>query len=68
MFILDTSTADAMNWLESQGITMISTSDGNIITSAVESGQTITLTGMFSLYSRRHELVRKSGYHNDLNI
>lgn len=33
-----------MNWLESQGITMISTSDGNIITSAVESGQTITLT------------------------
>lgn len=40
----NTSTADAMNWLESQGITMISTSDGNIITSAVESGQTITLT------------------------
>lgn len=39
-----TSTSDAINWLESQGITMISTSDGNIITSAVESGQTITLT------------------------
>lgn len=40
----NTSTAEAMNWLESQGITMISTTDGNIITSAVESGQTITLT------------------------
>lgn len=38
------SNSDAINWLESQGITMISTSDGNIITSAVESGQTITLT------------------------
>lgn len=38
------NTTDAINWLESQGITMISTSDGNIITSAVESGQTITLT------------------------
>ncbi|KAK3598060.1 hypothetical protein CHS0354_042433 [Potamilus streckersoni] len=38
------STSDAMNWLESQGITMITTADGNIITSAVESGQSITLT------------------------
>ncbi|KAL4225322.1 Ga binding protein beta chain [Mactra antiquata] len=38
------NTSDALNWLESQGITMISTSDGNIITSAVESGQTVTLT------------------------
>lgn len=48
MFV-GTSTSDAINWLESQGITMISTSDGNIITSAVESGQTITLTGMQSI-------------------
>ncbi|XP_052787469.1 GA-binding protein subunit beta-1-like isoform X1 [Mya arenaria] len=40
----NTSTSDAINWLESQGITMISTADGNIITSAVESGQQITLT------------------------
>ncbi|XP_025084231.1 GA-binding protein subunit beta-1-like [Pomacea canaliculata] len=38
------TTADAVNWLESQGITMISTADGGLITSAVESGQTITLT------------------------
>ncbi|XP_059159667.1 GA-binding protein subunit beta-1-like isoform X2 [Physella acuta] len=38
-----TSTSEAMSWLESQGITMIS-SDGSLITSAVESGQTITLT------------------------
>ncbi|CAL1533183.1 unnamed protein product [Lymnaea stagnalis] len=37
------STSEAMSWLESQGITMIS-SDGSLITSAVESGQTITLT------------------------
>ena len=28
---------------------MISTSDGNIITSAVESGQTITLTGIVNM-------------------
>ena len=42
----DTSSAEAVNWLESQGITMISaTADGGLITSAVESGQTITLTG-----------------------
>ncbi|KAK7466604.1 hypothetical protein BaRGS_00037327 [Batillaria attramentaria] len=40
----NTTTADAVNWLESQGITMISTADGGLITSAVESGQTITLT------------------------
>lgn len=38
------NSSEAINWLESQGITMISTTDGNIITSAVESGQTITLT------------------------
>ncbi|XP_046371122.1 GA-binding protein subunit beta-1-like isoform X3 [Haliotis rufescens] len=38
------SSSEAMNWLESQGITMISTADGGIITSAVESGQTISLT------------------------
>ncbi|KAL5019821.1 hypothetical protein ScPMuIL_002713 [Solemya velum] len=38
------NTSDAVNWLESQGVTMITTSDGGIITSAVESGQTITLT------------------------
>ncbi|RUS77580.1 hypothetical protein EGW08_014656, partial [Elysia chlorotica] len=37
------TTSDAMSWLESQGITMIS-GDGSLITSAVESGQTITLT------------------------
>ncbi|GFO07683.1 GA-binding protein subunit beta-1 [Plakobranchus ocellatus] len=37
------ATSDAMSWLESQGITMIS-GDGSLITSAVESGQTITLT------------------------
>ncbi|XP_067652967.1 GA-binding protein subunit beta-1-like isoform X4 [Haliotis asinina] len=37
------SSSEAMNWLESQGI-MISTADGGIITSAVESGQTISLT------------------------
>lgn len=35
---------DALSWLESQGITMITTSEGGMITSAVESGQTITLT------------------------
>ncbi|XP_070178581.1 GA-binding protein subunit beta-1-like isoform X3 [Littorina saxatilis] len=41
----NSSSADAVNWLESQGITMISTTgDGGLITSAVESGQTITLT------------------------
>ncbi|XP_050395866.1 GA-binding protein subunit beta-1 isoform X2 [Patella vulgata] len=38
------SSAETMNWLESHGITMISTADGSIITSAVDSGQTITLT------------------------
>ncbi|KAK6958719.1 GA-binding protein subunit beta-1-like isoform X1 [Biomphalaria glabrata] len=38
-----TSTSEAMSWLESQGITMITT-DGSLIASAVESGQTITLT------------------------
>lgn len=48
-FIAGSNTSDAINWLESQGITMISTSDGNIITSAVESGQTITLTGILNL-------------------
>jgi hypothetical protein len=37
-----------MNWLESQGITMITTSEGGIISSAIESGQAITLTGQFS--------------------
>ncbi|BFZ14057.1 hypothetical protein BsWGS_17095 [Bradybaena similaris] len=37
------ATSEAMSWLESQGITMIS-GDGSLITSAVESGQTITLT------------------------
>ncbi|XP_005111939.2 GA-binding protein subunit beta-1 [Aplysia californica] len=37
------TTSEAMSWLESQGITMIS-GDGSLITSAVESGQTITLT------------------------
>lgn len=46
----DTTTADAVNWLESQGITMISASDGGLITSAVESGQTITLTGTVLTY------------------
>ena len=39
------TTSEAMSWLESQGITMIS-GDGSLITSAVESGQTITLTGL----------------------
>ncbi|KAL8584055.1 hypothetical protein ACOMHN_022395 [Nucella lapillus] len=34
----------AVSWLESQGITMISPAEGSLITSAVESGQTITLT------------------------
>ncbi|XP_029653436.1 GA-binding protein subunit beta-1-like [Octopus sinensis] len=38
------STAEAMSWLESQGITMISTNDAGILTSAVESGQPIALT------------------------
>lgn len=38
------ATTEAMNWLESQGITMITTSEGGIITSAIESGQSITLT------------------------
>ncbi|KAH9493028.1 GA-binding protein subunit beta-2 [Bulinus truncatus] len=38
-----TSTSEAMSWLESHGITMITT-DGSLIASAVESGQTITLT------------------------
>jgi hypothetical protein len=37
-----------MNWLESQGITMITTSEGGIISSAIESGQAITLTGQLS--------------------
>jgi len=37
------TTSETMSWLESQGITMIS-GDGSLITSAVESGQTITLT------------------------
>jgi len=41
------NTSEAMNWLESQGITMITTSEGGMITSAVESGQTITLTGNY---------------------
>ncbi|XP_064595836.1 GA-binding protein subunit beta-1-like [Liolophura sinensis] len=41
---LATSTTDAMNLLENHGITMISTNDGNILASAVESGQSITLT------------------------
>lgn len=40
----NTSTTEAINWLESQGITMISATDGNIISSAVESGHSITLT------------------------
>lgn len=38
------STAEAVSWLESHGITMISTNDAGIITSAVESGQSIALT------------------------
>lgn len=40
----NTATTEAMNWLESQGITMITTSEGGIITSAIESGQSISLT------------------------
>lgn len=40
----NTATTEAMNWLESQGITMITTSEGGIISSAIESGQSITLT------------------------
>lgn len=40
----DPSTAEAVSWLESHGITMISTNDAGIITSAVESGQSIALT------------------------
>ncbi|XP_071141184.1 uncharacterized protein LOC143052966 isoform X1 [Mytilus galloprovincialis] len=40
----NTATTEAMNWLESQGITMITTSEGGIITSAIDSGQSITLT------------------------
>lgn len=41
----NSTTSDAMSWLESQGITMIATnSEGGMISSAVESGQTITLT------------------------
>ncbi|XP_041355674.1 GA-binding protein subunit beta-1-like isoform X2 [Gigantopelta aegis] len=38
------STSEAMNWLESQGITMISSADGGLITSAVDNGQTVSLT------------------------
>ena len=44
------TTSETMSWLESQGITMIS-GDGSLITSAVESGQTITLTGTSCFYS-----------------
>ena len=47
-YITDTATTEAMNWLESQGITMITTSEGGIISSAIESGQSITLTGQLS--------------------
>lgn len=39
-----TANTDAMSWLESQGITMITTTEGGIISSAMESGQSIALT------------------------
>ncbi|KAK3094431.1 hypothetical protein FSP39_001686 [Pinctada imbricata] len=35
---------DTVSWLESQGITMITTTDGGIISSAMESGQSLALT------------------------
>ncbi|XP_048750007.1 GA-binding protein subunit beta-1-like [Ostrea edulis] len=41
---VSTANADAMTWLESQGITMITTTEGGIISSAMESGQSIALT------------------------
>lgn len=58
----NTTTADAVNWLESQGITMISTADGGLITSAVESGQTITLTeaGKIALNIMRQDGLREA--------
>lgn len=44
-FTVTTANTDAMSWLESQGITMITTTEGGIISSAMESGQSIALTG-----------------------
>ena len=43
---VDTTAAEALSWLEQHGITMISSSDSpTLVTSSVEGGQTLALTG-----------------------
>ena len=46
LFFSDTTAAEALNWLETHGITMISSNDSeSVVTTAIQEGQTITLTG-----------------------
>jgi len=47
--LLGTTAAEALNWLETHGITMISDTDtATIVTSSIENGQTLALTGRWS--------------------
>lgn len=45
------SAAEAWNWLETHGITMISAADApTMVSTSLESGQTLTLTGQISYF------------------